>query len=238
MWNDVIFNRIDRPETTVQFSIRKENLAGATHDFTRPGTPFCARELYRRSQSALLRWGSLDGHRVLENIDGKALSCKKLNEFCRNRLLHNGMDYGSLSADMSQPYGVGVRLLLANYKAHIVYLSGFSEDSAVVKFLLGHSLSGNATADNYRSFTSPEGQEYLLDILSRDKTFEPKIPKEALISQPINTGGETVITVKAKDPRHFNRVKATIHLSPGEHLDILAPGILNGQGIIKRAKYS
>ena len=62
LWTDLLFNRMGRSETTVQFAIQKEFIAGATHDYTRPGTTFCANELFRRARACLERWGSLENH--------------------------------------------------------------------------------------------------------------------------------------------------------------------------------
>ena len=49
-WDDVKFNQMGRPEATVQFEIQKDFSAGATHDYKRPGSPRCARELHRRAE--------------------------------------------------------------------------------------------------------------------------------------------------------------------------------------------
>ena len=233
-WSDVLFNQMDRPETTVQFAIQKEFIAGATHDYTRPGTPFSAQELYRRAKACEHHWGTLDGHYVLEDFSGKRLTSKTLTEFCRELLLHCGMDYLSLTPDRTQPYGVGVRLLLAHYKHRITYLAGLDSDNGAVRFLLGLSLSGNVTADHYRSFTSTEGQEFLLDILSRDKTSAQAVPPDKRI-QTSTDGAVATTTVQAPSPTHFHRVSGTVRLEKGQYLDLSSLNLGHGHVIIRKA---
>lgn len=235
LWTDLLFNQMERPETTVQFRIQKENIAGATHDYTRPGTLFCARELLRHANAGLEHWGTLEGHYVLESFDGKRLTSKELTEFCRERLLHSGMDYTCLTSDRTQPYGVGIRLLLAHYKYRITCLCGLQEDSGAVQFLLGHSLSGNVTADYYRSFTSPEGQDYLLNVLNRDKSMEKALPVAEEI-QAVSDGNMMTVTVGAADPNRFNHVTGSVLLEKGQYLDVRSMNLLHGHFKIRRPK--
>lgn len=233
-WSDVRFNQMDRPETTVQFAIQKEFIAGATHNYTRPGTPFSAQELYRRAKICENHWGTLDGHYVLEDFSGKCLKSKTLTEFCRELLLHCGMDYLNLTPDRTQPYGVGVRLLLAHYKHRITYLAGLDSDNGAVRFLLGLSLAGNVTADHYRSFTSPEGQEFLLNILSRDKTSVKAVPPGERI-QTSTDGTLATTMVQAPSPTHFHRVSGTVRLEKGQHLDLRSLNLGHGYAVIRKA---
>lgn len=233
-WSDVLFNQMARPETTVQFAIQKEFIAGATHDYTRPGTPFSAQELYRRAKACEQHWGTLDGHYVLEDFSGKRLIPKTLTEFCRELLLHCGMDYLSLTPDRTQPYGVGVRLLLAHYKHRITYLAGLDSDNGAVRFLLGLSLSGNVTADHYRSFTSPEGQEHLLTILARDKTSAKAVPPDERI-QTSTDGAVATTTVQAPSPAHFHRVSSTVRLEKGQYLDLNSLNLGHCRVVIRKA---
>lgn len=235
-WDDVKFNQMGRPETTVQFEIKKDFSAGATHDYKRPGSPRCARELYRRAEFFRRQWGTLEGHYVLEDLSGRCVESKALTAFCRDELLHCGMGAAELAQDRAEPYGIGVRLLLSNYKYRIAYRSGFQEDSGVVNYLMGHSLSGNVTADHYRSMTGPEGQEFLLNVLSRDKTFEDTPPDGIELIAKERDGDAAKITVQAKKPQRFNHVTLTVRLEPGQTLEISAPGILQGSMKVKKAK--
>lgn len=223
-----------RSETTVQFAIKKNFSAGATHDYKRPGTPICARELNRRAEFFRAQWGILAGHYVLEDLTGKRLESKVLTAFCREELLRCGMAPSVLAPDRTEPHGIGVRLLLSNYKNFISYCSGFQQDSGVINFLQGYSLAGNVTADNYRSFTSPEAQDFLLDVLSRDKTFESPLPAGGGLVTENQTAGMTKIQVLAEKPQRFNHVTFTVRLEPEQTLEIWAQGLIRGSVKAKR----
>lgn len=233
-WDDVEFNQMGRSETTVQFAIKKNFSAGATHDYKRPGTPICARELHRRAEFFRAQWGILAGHYVLEDLTGKRLESKVLTAFCREELLRCGMAPSVLAPDRTEPHGIGVRLLLSNYKNFISYRSGFQQDSGVINFLQGYSLAGNVTADNYRSFTSPEAQDFLLDVLSRDKTLESPLPAGGELITENHTAGITKIQVLAEKPQRFNHVTFTVRLEPEQTLEIWAQGLIRGSVKAKR----
>ena len=171
---------------------------------------------------------------MLKDFSGKRLTPKTLTEFCRE-LLHCGMDYISLTPDRTQPYGVGVRLLLAHYKHRITYLAGLDSDNGAVRFLLGLSLPGNVTADHYRSFTSPEGQEFLLNILSRDKTsVQAVLPDERI--QTSTDGATSITTVQAPSPTHFHQVTGTVRLEKGQYLDLSSLNLGHGYVVIRKAE--
>ena len=108
----------------------------------------------------------------MEDLSGRRVESKALTAFYRDELLHCGMGAAELAQDRAGPYGIGVRLRLSNYKCRITYPDGFQKDNGGVDYLMGHSLSGNVTADHYRSMTGPEGQDSLLNALSRDKTSD------------------------------------------------------------------
>lgn len=234
-WDEVHFNEMERIEPTVQFAIQKEFIAGATHDYTRPGTPFCAEELGRRAEFFRARWGTLNNRYVLEDGDGKRLTSNELTAFCREQLFQCGMVPGELGAT-SGTLGIGVRLLLANYKNRITYLSGTQPNDGAAKFLQGLSLSGNVTADHYCSMTSPEAQEHLLNLQARDKSFARPLPDDIELVCREDTDGKTSFLVHSKEPQRFNRSTVTIRLEPGQSLEVMANCMLQGHIIVKRAK--
>lgn len=51
-WEDEKFNQMGRPETAIQFEIKKDFSAGPTHDYQRPGSPRYVGELYSRKYLA------------------------------------------------------------------------------------------------------------------------------------------------------------------------------------------
>lgn len=113
----------------------------------------------------------------------------------------------------------GVRLLLAHYQHRITYLAGLDADNGAVRFLQGLSPAGNVTADHSRSFTSPDGQAFLLSILSRDKaSVKPAPPDER--TQTSADGTAITTTVQAPSPSHFQQVSGTVRLEKGQYLEL------------------
>lgn len=140
----------------------------------------------------------------------------------------------SLAPDRTQPYGVGVRLLLAHYQHRITYLAGLDADNGAVRFLQGLSPAGNVTADHSRSFTSPEGQAFLLSMLSRDKaSVKPAPPDERM--QTSADGTAITTTVQAPSPSHFHRVSGTVRLEKGQYLKLRSLSLGHGTIVIQGA---
>lgn len=140
----------------------------------------------------------------------------------------------SLAPDRAQPYGVGVRLLLAHYQHRITYLAGLDADNGAVRFLQGLSPAGNVTADHSRSFTSPEGQAFLLSMLSRDKaSVKPAPPDERM--QTSADGTAITTTVQAPSPSHFQQVSGTVRLEKGQYLKLRSLNLGHGTIVIQGA---
>ena len=180
-WDDVRFNQMGREETTAQIVIIKEFSAGATRDYTKPVCSFSARELFRRAEELKSRGIDLKGRRILESSSGKRMTSKELAAYCKEALLRCGVGPDALKPDPSSASGAGSRLLQSHYH-HRLRNNGIKDGSGISEFLLGHSLAGNVTYDHYCSMTSPEAQEHLLNLLDRDKTLEPVLPDEAVVS--------------------------------------------------------
>lgn len=88
-----------------------------------------------------------------------------------------------------------------------------------MRFLQGLSPAGNVTADHSRSFTSPDGQAFLLSILSRDKaSVKPAPPDER--TQTSADGTAITTTVQAPSPSHFQQVSGTVRLEKGQYLEL------------------
>ena len=155
----------DSGNSTVCLIIKRENVTGATHTYIVPCSAFASREILRRIKALAIQ-PDQKKMRILKSATGQNISPKELTAFCRTSLLRAGMSYSDLQRDYSQPGGVGVRLLIANYHNRLAYICGLEEiDEGAVKYLSGQSLAGNVTADHYRSFTEPAGQKYLQQVL-------------------------------------------------------------------------
>lgn len=172
LWKDVIFR-----EDWGFVSLHMENgdSAGATHDYTRPIFPFgaemlskhhrCLLEIYTEEQ--LLNLPLI----TPESSGKKPVSSKELTAFCRAELFRAGMAQDDILPIPGEPYGMGISLLLRNYRHRLEHDCGLISDPSAVNYLAGHSLQYDVTADHYRSFTCPEGQQYLYNAMKRDTRF-------------------------------------------------------------------
>lgn len=234
-WDNVCFNQMGREETTAQIVITKEFSAGATHDYTKPVCSFSARELLRRAEELKSRGIDLKERRILESSSGKRMTSKELAAYCKEALLRCGIGPDTLKPDPSSSNGAGSRLLQSHYH-HRLKNNGVKDGSGISEFLLGRSLAGNVTYDHYCSMTSPEAQEHLLNILDRDKTLEPVLPDEAVVSTERSEDGKEIVTVRAKDPGRFTQATVTVRLEPGQSIDVISLGMINGIATAKSVK--
>ena len=217
-WSDILFGALPFDFVTAQIKLTKLFLGSGTHDYLRPCTPWCANQLYRRYAQLSAQFGDISDQLILfDNVSGKNLDSKKLTAYCRERLIMNGMSYALLKADDSKPYGIGVSLLLANYRYKVSYIAGFAEDAGVVGFLVGRSLSGNVTADRYRSFTDLDGQYYLQKVLNRADNTLPPIPEPLTVSEEL---GVTIINAVSKDPSRFTHLRGNVCLDTGQYIEL------------------
>lgn len=152
----------------------------------------------------------------------------------RSEGLHVPYPHFQIHLSLAPDRAHGVRLLLAHYKHRITYLAGLDADNGAVRFLQGLSLAGNVTADHSRSFTSPEGQAFLLSILSRDKaSVKPAPPDERM--QTSTDGTAITTTVQAPSPSHFHRVSGTVRLEKGQYLKLRSLSLGHGTIVIQGA---
>lgn len=224
-WGDIVFNLLGIQIPHAQIIISKENIAGATHDYTRPGFLIYAEELYRRYRELQLKYPDLDDRYILTDENGKRISYQRLTAFCKSFLIHCGLKYEDLKSAEYKLYGAGVSLLLAHYKYRITAICGMSPDEGVTLFLCGRSLQHDVTSSNYRSFTSHSGQVYNLKVLSRDKRFYPANDEPIKVTVDNET---TTITAIAKNPETFTHTDGAILLQPGDYLEINASCIVHG----------
>lgn len=234
-WDDVRFNQMGREETTAQIVIIKEFSAGSPHDYTKPVCSFSARELFRRAEELKSRGIDLNGRRILESSSGKRMTSKELAAYCKEALLRCGVGPDALKPDPSSANGAGSRLLQSHYH-HRLRNNGIKDGSGISEFLLGRSLAGNVTYGHYCSMTSPEAQEHLLNLLDRDKTLEPVLPDEAVVSTERLEDGKEVMTVRAKEPWRFTQATVTVRLEPGQSLNVTSSGMINGIAKAKAVK--
>lgn len=225
-WQDIEFD--NKADEYVHITHRRDSIAGATHDFTRPCFPFCA-SILRKRREHLLKTYSVDKLMDMPVVStcrnpAKPIKGKDLTSFCKSILRNSGVpDTQLLQLKASSQAGVGVRLLHKNYKHKLAHFCGLSTDTAAIAFLSGRSLHGDTTADHYRSFTSPEGQWYLYAALCRDTRFftSPEQYKEA-------ERGDGQIILHPSAPNFHAGAIVTLKMKKGETIQISATKGVSG----------
>ena len=221
-WADVIFD--NDIYDYLRISLRRDDIAGATHDFTRPIFPFAGEVLHRRYD---LLCKEYDNETVAEmpvasllKSPEKPLNSKALASFCKAFLTNSGFGgFIGLAREESKRHGTGVSILLKNYVHKLSHYCGLSADKSAVRFLRGQSVSKDVTADNYRSFTSPEGQWYLYSALRRDGRFQEK---SGDVTTKIVKLPDGTYRVPAQGPDRLTGAKVTVSLKAGETISCIA----------------
>lgn len=91
----------------------------------------------------------------------------------------------------------------------------------------------DVTAENYRSFTCPEGQAYLYNALKRDTRFieKPESATDEEFIKEITPDGKIEYTIIPEAPDKLTSFKAKLLVKPGGRVEITAP-----QGVICSVK--
>lgn len=109
-----------------------------------------------------------------------------------------------------------------------------------MQYRLGQALTGDTTSDNYRSFTSPEGQLYLYHALQRDTKHEVITNTSSRKMSGIKS-----CIIRQSKPGFFAEAEITCTLEEGQTLTLLSEkGIeltysaqfFNENGTCKRAR--
>lgn len=227
-WKNVSL-RNDTPYLSI--SISKETIGGATHNYTRPLTPFAADVIYQRYHILEKKYTEdeiMDMPLASKSSDyKKPVDAKDITRLCRIALLRAGIDQYYLSVIQGICPGAGLRLLQKNLRYRLEYYCGLSEDPAAVSFLMGNSLQNDITADHYRSFISPEGQMYLYNALKRDKRFisdqETEENKRETVQNWILQDGITEFSISPTSTHEVISFKIKIQIKPNDFIYLYAP---------------
>ncbi len=238
-WKDIKFNN-DLEYTTL--IIHNYELVGAVHNYTRPITPFAAEILKKRYAELLNSYSKeeLEKMYIASNKVNpeKQLVPKVLTTLCRTALIHAGIDQYNLTTVPGELYGAGIRLLLRNIKYRLEHYCGLSSDPAAVNFLTLKSLN-NVTAEHYRSFTCPEGQNYLYSALKRDTRFTEmpeSVSDDEIIKEDL-PDGRIKYKILPESIDKLTSFKVKLVIKPGESVEVSAPqGIICSIVVKRRSK--
>ena len=197
------------------FIRRTRNYVGsATQDYLVPATPFCA--------YLLKKWyDDLRQQNPGEEIENyyvcgegtKPASAKKIGDYVRRVLCH----WDILPKQDGRQQLFTFRLLQENYLHRLTTYCGLREEPGTVNYLMGRSLSNDTTADHYRCFTDPEGQEMLYRALARDRRFFHQQEEDEMDG---HDGGNTFFP-EAPDKRLY--IKAQVKVQGGSFITLESP---------------
>ena len=92
-------------------------------------------------------------------------------------------------------------------------------------------MSGDVTADHYRSLSAEEGQRYLQAALNRDKRFQTEGFRQI---EETTQDHVTRTVIFPPDSRHFTKSRVSVLLQPGDVLECLSPEGLRVNGKVRK----
>ena len=221
-WANVTFDPKDPDDARV--NVRKDEIRGGTHDYTRP--------LFRAEGHLLrLRYEYLltifDGNEELirklpivsaKDDPTKGIKDTKVITACiRDTLLRAGVKNSALASSRNKDrrVGMGTQLLLHNYEAKILEC-GVESDSALKDFLMLRQIY-SVTGDRYRDFTCELGQKNIRHFLDRLGRFDPPAEKRSRKTR-FRENGLDIVRMDRAGPLHCNSMEATIRLKKGDEV--------------------
>lgn len=212
-WKQIVFDKTR--SDFVQLKIRRDDLAGATHNYTRPLLPTTSLVL-RQQYTELLKKHSaaaLAEYPIVSTDSGQPISPDHLRDYVVDIL----RDF-KLSAFSSGSKDATNQVLQRTYAYDLSVVCGLDQDIGSNEFLLGRKLS-TVTDDHYASYSSPTAQDRLYTILH---VLAPEQP----IDTPPDTktpAGQTVHVFAPKTTREIAGAVIEIDLAPGEEIRLECP---------------
>lgn len=227
-WRDVIWN--EDPDY-VKIRYFRDDLAGATHDYTAPIFPIGALVLQARYRDLLLSYSEeelLDMPIVSQVKDAKKrMNPNELIQNGRLMLLEIGYTYATLKELSEEDIGaVSSRIYSNTYKRNLYQNCRLTDDDGDAKFLMGESLADNVTNNNYISFACEEAGKMFHTMMSALQKKEPISKRVKTIVLP---NGKEKLTMYPNDTWQRVGCVAVYYLKPGEELAIISPHGVEGE---------
>ena len=224
MWSDVLL--VENSPNALRIRYRRDEIAGATHDYSFPLVGFGV-EVLRRRRAWLQEQGFSEAkiskmYVASAEKDPKVkLEAKALTGKCRDVLKKAGIGYAAFARLKEYQKGSGITLLQQTFRYRLETVCGLSEDQAIVRFMMHESLANMLQANHYRCFTDETALDYMLTALERDKRFEDEVkPARTIKRQKIDSGER--ITALAENSKRRNRATFRIRLNPGQLTKVYA----------------
>lgn len=229
-WRDIAFFR----DGNAIILLRKDENAGATHDRRRPVFPQAATILRRRYTELKEQYdeSTLIGMPIVSRVKrlDQPLTANELIQSVGMILRQIGVSEETFRVLQEHGHSVSGRLLINSYARNINTRCGFGPDNPGIKaFMLGHSLVGDVTADNYTSFTSAEA---VYRITTAMRAVAPENP----VVIPPDSDSNSDLYYAPTTTRETVSLLGQIIVPPGTFFSILCPGGVQGDIDIRELK--
>lgn len=227
-WSDVIWH--DDPDY-VRIKFFRDDIAGATHDYTAPIFPVGA--LVLRARYIELMWTYSQEELLEMPIASQVKDPKKKmnpNELIQNgrlMLLNVGYTYATLKELTDENLGaVSARIFSNTYKRNLYQNCRLTDDDGDAKYLMGESLTDNVTNNHYISFSceaSADRFHTMMSVLQKKEDIDKDVEVVVL------GDGKEKLTLYPKDTWQRVGCKAFYVLKPNEELAIICPHGAEGE---------
>lgn len=226
-WGDVVFDNKDF--YLCRIKLRRDELAGYTHDYTRVVFPQAAMILrmwyhklrQRYSEEQLAKMPIV----ALAKNPAKGMSAYGLRSFANIALRAAGIQEQCFNIYEDEEQPVSSRVLLNTYDSNLRTRCGLDDDLGTVQFQMGRSLNKNTTNDNYTSFTEPMAVDRIHTVTM---AIQPAMVLPQHSDPQMIDNGMNLYTYNPPTTRDYQRLAVTVTIPPHQDCWLMAPHGLSG----------
>ena len=171
-WKDLVI--LDVNDSKAKIFFYKDDIIGATHDFTRPLFPQATIILSRTYDKLLNKYPieKLQNMPIIGAVGNpqKEMLSQNLNGYAKKLLLQIGIAEKNFPAKNNTDSSVPKSILTTSYKKNLYYRTGLGADDGVMQYMQGLSLRSNVTNDNYTSFSDSDAVDRIFTAM---KAMQP-----------------------------------------------------------------
>lgn len=220
-WKDVIMDTECRDFVLIKY--RRDDLAGATHNFIQPQTVQVARILWRQKEKLLQKYNErelLDMPVIaLQKNPKKPMKMSTLIQYAGTVLRVIGIEEKVFAVqNKTEKTAVAKQILQMTHQKNIYHRYGLDHDEGTKQFLQLGSLRKSVTDDNYTSFSDKDAQKriYVVQLAIRPYEKIHEYDKEVRVRED----GGKIITVYPEHTRERVGVVCAVKVPPGATLTI------------------
>lgn len=201
--------------------LKKDNIGGATHDFTFPIVGFGAKILHRHMEwvKSQADGQEIDKLPIVHEVDDIycPLDRETLATSSREFIQGCGVGYARLTGRDDQHNVKYIDLLHKTYDNHRATTFGLGTSPSVLTFLMHNQLKRDVLADHYRSLTDESARHMLVTALSQPLPYEVNVKRKHNVSTTI-VGKRSVTTIEAPESKKATHIVVDYYLKPGERI--------------------